>query len=476
MRRLVLALVLALSGIRTAGADGVHAVGRVRPIEPGPAFSLALTSGYGYTGEVLADGDTHHRAFGAVAAAFRATPWLELGGQLTGRYDKHEGTASDDGLVGDPRLWITAGQPGARGGFGVRVGLWLPGAEAPSVKLDAATMDAAGVFTLVAGATTLTATAGYRLDRSTASVDAAMLTPGDRVGIGLSDADAVLVGLGLRHRTGPWQLLAEASGDLLVGDRAPDLLESPLRVGAGVRRVLDARITVEAMVEVSTSQRPDLAMMPPDVLVAIEPSAAIGVGLSYSFAAGQARTPTITRIDDAVPVDPLLPPPPPAPTTGTVRGTVVDAAGAPVPGATVTVGTATVQTGDDGTFVIPDVAAGEAELRIDRAGYQPDLRTITVGAGAEAAVEVALVRAKLPSQIRGLIRSFGGQGLAATVRIEPLGQEITAAADGTFTVDVPPGDYTVVITMPGYKTQRRPAKVEDEGVFVLNAELSKGRP
>ena len=45
-----------------------------------------------------------------------------------------------------------------------------------------------------------------------------------------------------------------------------------------------------------------------------------------------------------------------------VAGIVVDSSGAPVPGATVTVGTASVVTGDDGQFEIPDATAG-AEIR-----------------------------------------------------------------------------------------------------------------
>lgn len=473
MRRAALVALCALSGVRTVHADGLHAVGRVRPVEPGPAISLALASGYGFTGAVLKDGDAHHRALGSAALAVRPIAWLELGGAVTGRYDKHTGSEADDGLVGDPRLWATAGgDVGGGKALALRVGLWLPGADAPSIEWDAATVDASAVFTARAGALAFTATAGYRLDRSTAAVDPVHLSKADRLGLGLSDADAALLGVGLTRRSGPWQLVGEASGDLLIGAGAPPVSQSPWRLGAGVRRALDGAFTAEAMIEVAASARPDYTAMDPAVLVAVEPRVAIGVGLAWRPAA-PARTPTVVPHDEVVKVEPP-PPPPPAPTTGTVRGTIVDDQG-PLPGATITIASTTVQTGDDGTFTIPDFIAGDFDVTVSRDGYQPDQRKLTVVAGAGAQLDVTLVRAKLPSQIRGLIRGFDGKGLPAHVRIEPAGVEVTAGADGRFTVDLPPGTYTLVIELPGYRGQRREVVLEDEGVLQPSIELQKAR-
>jgi uncharacterized membrane protein len=90
-------------------------------------------------------------------------------------------------------------------------------------------------------------------------------------------------------------------------------------------------------------------------------------------------------------------------------------------------------------------------------------------------IVVQLEPAAPTGQVRGLVRSFTGKGLAARVRIDPVGTELSTERDGTFAVDVPPGDYEVVIEASGHETQRRTVKVERDGVVVLNADLLRGK-
>jgi hypothetical protein len=286
----VLALAFTVGGVGIGGADGrLTALGRVRAIAPGPRLCLALSSGYGYSGAVLDNHDRHHRAVGAAAIAVRPQPWLELGGELVGRYDRTTGATPDDGLIGDPRWWVGAGGAIDRhNALGVRVGVWLPGADAPSVKLSATSIDAALVWSHASPATTITIRVGGRYDRSTESVDASTLSPADRVGLGWSDANAVSVGFGVDHRVAGWQAVGEVSGDLLIGAGAPSALHSPWRVGLGARRALDAAFTLETMVEISLSQRPDRAAMANQPLVAVEPRLAIALGLSWHPAPARA--------------------------------------------------------------------------------------------------------------------------------------------------------------------------------------------
>jgi hypothetical protein len=147
-----------------------------------------------------------------------------------------------------------------------------------------------------------------------------------------------------------------------------------------------------------------------------------------------------------------------------------------LPGATVRAGDRTATTGDDGTFTLADLPPGDVELTIERPGHQPLTRTATVTAGGDLALDLSLARVKLPSVIRGVIRNYSGQGLPAKVRIEPLGVEVTAAADGTFSVEVPAGTYTLVISHPGYEPQeKKNVAVEDEEVASRNVELRKAR-
>ncbi|MDX2021675.1 MAG: carboxypeptidase-like regulatory domain-containing protein [Deltaproteobacteria bacterium] len=78
-------------------------------------------------------------------------------------------------------------------------------------------------------------------------------------------------------------------------------------------------------------------------------------------------------------------------------------------------------------------------------------------------------------QLRGLIRSWKGQGLRATVRVEPIGIEAQTDEEGAFAVDVPPGAYQVQIVTKGFRTQTREVRIEENGVTVLNADLRRER-
>jgi hypothetical protein len=61
------------------------------------------------------------------------------------------------------------------------------------------------------------------------------------------------------------------------------------------------------------------------------------------------------------------------------------------------------------------------------------------------------------------------------VRVEPAGAETQTDAEGFFQIDVPPGQYEVVIEAPGYQPQRRAVKVEQQGVVIVNADLGQAK-
>ena len=52
-----------------------------------------------------------------------------------------------------------------------------------------------------------------------------------------------------------------------------------------------------------------------------------------------------------------------------VAGIVVDSSGAPVPGATVTAGSSSVTTGDDGQFDLADAPDGSVAIRVTAPGF-----------------------------------------------------------------------------------------------------------
>ena len=91
----------------------------------------------------------------------------------------------------------------------------------------------------------------------------------------------------------------------------------------------------------------------------------------------------------------------------------------------------------------------------------------------EVAPAAAAAPATTNGQIRGNVRSFAGEALNATVTVYPSDLKASTDAEGAFSLDVPPGKYTVRIRAHGYKSQNRNVVVSENGVTVLNAELGK---
>src|SRR4029079_11737525 len=143
-----------------------EAVGRVFAAGPGLVGAHLLSAGgCAYTESVLGKGDAHHRLPGAVALDGRVLPWLGLALRLDGRYDVHviPGQAHDTELVGNPRVYVRADRalaPGFR--VGGRLGLWMPGGDAPSFDAGALSPELVGAASFApAGAPfTVSANAG----------------------------------------------------------------------------------------------------------------------------------------------------------------------------------------------------------------------------------------------------------------------------------------------------------------------------
>jgi hypothetical protein len=88
-------------------------------------------------------------------------------------------------------------------------------------------------------------------------------------------------------------------------------------------------------------------------------------------------------------------------------------------------------------------------------------------------IDVSLAPAATGSQLRGLVRSYAGKGLRASVRVEPGGIQAECDDDGVFSIDLAPGDYDVIVEAQGYRPQKRRLTVGKDGVTVLNADLQK---
>lgn len=478
------------------GATGMAALGRVPALAGSRSTAtVAGTGGYGLLESQPGESGSHHRLRGAAALAVRPVEWLGLWMRFDGRIDLHprDMMGSDSSLTGEPRFGVRAGgRLGESLRLGVELGLWLPGGDAPSVELGASTLDAIGIATLAPPGSGLTVSlfAGYRLDNSGASIAVPkQLRRGDYSALGVSEYDAVLFGGGLGWRSGSVELYADATVDLFVGTGGVSVTPA-VRAGAGVRIHASDALAFELGGEVlAAGERVTVFDLGEQPLVPIEPRFSVHAGLRLALG-----LPPAEPVGGGGRLDPRndRPPPPPTATTGTIRGRIVDADGAPVANARIALpaeGEAPareVTTLADGTFSIPDVPAGERRLAVTAEGFDPSEIVVTVTAGQEiAAPETRIARPAPPpaqqGQLRGLIRSYRGAGLRATVRVAPAEGGTAAPVeaqtdeDGFFQLDVPPGAYRVEIESAGYQSQNRNVRVEENGVTVLNVELREGR-
>jgi hypothetical protein len=365
--------------------------------------------------------------------------------------------------------------------LGVGVDFKLPGADDPGDSLSSPVLDGRLLAAWVPSDSGFRAGsyAGFRYDLSGgAGAQAERLRTGDRIALGLSDSHAVLAGVAAGYRFDQNEVLVETTWDLLVGSDAPAALDSPLRATLGFRRDLSKSASLGVVADILLSGRPDVS--PLAALVPIEPRVRGLLVFGYRFSlveqpVAQEKKPEVKpKVEPKPKPKPVEPEPAP---TGAVEVNVYTDKGHPLSDATVTIvrdGEQTVVPHSNmATYRIEGVKPGAATIVVKAARYKTTRKQVTIAAGDAEPMEVKLVPGAAEGQIRGLIRSFAGEGLAATVRIEPLGKEVETDEDGTFIVDLAPGQYQVIIKADGYRTQRRRITVEKDGVTILNADLGK---
>ncbi len=460
-------------------ASALPGIARVGIPGTGPArFAAAGTLGYGFTEAQSAADGAHHRVSGTAAVAVAPVPALELGLRFDERYDHHpdDGRGAHGTFIGDPRLSVRAGKAFDAFRLGAEVQAWVPGKSAPSLAFDATTVDLAALAAFVPkSGPRFAIRAGYRLgDGAKAAPDPTRLRFGDRLALGLSQFDAVLAGLGVSYPLGRTEILGEVSSDILVGTGAPGVVDSPIRVTAGVRHGLSSALALEVLAEVSPSGRPNLGANAP--FVPVEPRASLLAGLRYRLPFGSTEPATTER--EPAPAPSTAPPPAPTPTTASFVLKVSGPDG-PIEGANIEVHAGDVtrqgQTAADGTFQIEGIPPGDAKVVVTAEGFATVEQNTRLDGGKGPDLALALTPTGPAGEIRGLVRSFGGKGLGASVRVDPLGVEAKTDSEGAFTLAVPPGDYEVTIHAERFKEQRRKIHVDKNGVTILNVELFEAK-
>lgn len=462
---------------------------------PKGSVEVATLGGFGWREGLLGPDHRFGRGIGNLAIAFAPHELISIGLSLDGRYDKHYGLApsGDDGYVGDPHLMVRAAKASGNLRFGAQLGLWVPGKDAPSVAGSAISVDARGLVSLKAGPGLLSFSAGFRLDNSAKSVDnATSLSAQDRVSLGVSEFHAVLAGVHLGIPIGTKAFVGlESSMDLFIGEGetpagATEAHSTPgplFRFGASAGFRITPQYSVMAFVE--GAKVPGLLLsdvMANDVrLIAYEPVITGGIGFQARFGGPKGPSGAVVKNVE----------PPSFDIYASAEGEVVDDAGKPVVGAKVTVqlknNTGTAVTDDKGAWRVDKLPIGTStkgvetiddptgEVTVEVDGKKPAKQPITLKAGDNKLERVALDAILPPGQLRGGVRSVvTGRPLAgATVKIEPGGLSATSGADGTFTVDLQPGQYKITVSAPGLAEQQLDVTIDPNGVAIKNIELHR---
>lgn len=466
-----------------AGARAVPGHFRVPVVAAAsPGMRLAGAVGYGFIESQVDAPGTHHRIGGRAAAGVTLVRGLDLALGTTLRHDRHSASdarGSDQGSILSSELCARAGRAFADLHLGLGLSASFPGGTAVARSLQNPALDAQLLAAYVpeGAAWRLAMLAGLRYDRSASAMsDPRAYRAGDRLALGVSEFNAIPLGIGAGYRTGATEWTAEVSGDWLVGAGAPSLSRSPWRLSAGALHGLAEGVALTWVTETALSARPPTGSEDP--LSPIEPRFQVLVGLAYRLldwdaapaaVARPVTAPAFTRPAAAIPAAPAAP--------ASLQVNVMTADGYPLSDATVELelGQATLMVSHENLarYRLPEVPAGVATLRISAPRLQSHVQSIRLESGAPLIVDVQLEAAPQSGQLQGLVRSFGGRRLQAHIRIEPIGVELSTDAAGAFLMDVAPGRYEVVIEAVGHETQRRQVVVKPEGVVVINADLAK---
>jgi hypothetical protein len=468
-------------GTATSGLRGLIYTGL--PVAP-REFNLNVSGGYGLIEAIAPVRGAHHHVQGSLGVAIVPLSWLSLALRLDGRLEMHpdDYDGSHSGGFGDPRLFARAGhQLTPELALGAELGVWFPGNNAPSFVPSATTIDARGLvsFTPQHSPWVLLGALGFRLDNSANSApDLTRLRLGDRITLGLSSSNAVLVALGIARRIDKLgEVFAEVSADMLVGSAAPPLAQSPLRAALGGRYFPSSVWQAELSVSAALSQRPDVGASDP--LVPIEPRFLVLAAVRYSLPLDRPSSAVVRPGIEARPQS-VAPSLAQQVQTASVAGTLVDEKGEPLPEVTLKLQAAQGEpretiTDAQGRYVFAEVPVGPATLQATANGFKTQTWQVDVQTGLAPQSPRALISESEHGVLRGLVRSFRSAPLRAQIVVRNArGKNVAnreSGADGVFEIELPPGNYRVTISAPGFAPHSRSMQIGGNAVSILNVDM-----
>jgi hypothetical protein len=166
--------------------------------------------------------------------------------------------------------------------------------------------------------------------------------------------------------------------------------------------------------------------------------------------------------------------------TGVIRGAVIDGkTDKPVWNARVTLegeeASSLAVNPADGTFRSYKVIAGKHVLTATADGYAPAKVEVQVAADgtAEAQFKLASRSSVVPGTLRGTVKALTGKLRQATVLIPEVDKSISVEADGSFTISLKPGEYKIVVSAKGLRTQTKSIRIQEGSTVILNVDLHR---
>lgn len=478
---------------------------------PGGGATVGLAAGYGFfeAGELMegvSEAGAHHRFNGALFGAYQFGDWARVRLSYAGAYDKHpslDGSSDWGGMLaaaGGADVWMPGASLGLGAGLlGFSVDLSLPGGDGLGASPSSLVLDATTRVQWQEAHSFVGLIAGFRFDRSITSLDRPeQYGVSDRISLQGSESHGVLAAVSAGMRFGGVDATLGVQTTALLGGEPLALWPTQAWLGAGAADDgLDGWYWF-AKVAASPQTRPSLS----DAIVRVMPRAEVTAGLRYRFGA-----PSPTHVDapadegppatEATTQEEVEAPAVAPPAERTVTGRVVDDQDQPIEGAFVQIlrpkssdvdasagsvdateaefeQVQAVEVGADGAFTLEALPPGPLRLELSSENHETVI--VDIAEGAISLPETFPLTTRVPhGELTGLVRDFNGEGIAAVVVVRPGQERIVLPRDGTFSLKLPPGRYTVRIAADGFVSQTRRIELEDRSVVVLNVELRAAR-
>ncbi|PID37904.1 MAG: hypothetical protein CSB49_08340 [Proteobacteria bacterium] len=364
--------------------------------------------------------------------------------------------------VGDPQLAV-------KGGFAIMSGFsvgalvdarFASGAGFFQAALDTTilTMAALASYTLPSLPLTFHLNAGFVLDGSENLIENSNAPSYERFAAQASSFNRVLLRVGAEYATRYVGPFFEWSMEPFVGDGNPGVSGSPMRLTLGARGWLGERKGLQLMAAIDIGLLGTGPRDPGDVGAGKDaftvPTWNLMLRASYRFDPFyEPPAKVVTRPIKTPDVKG-------SPKLAALTGAVLDArSGKPV-------WNARVRVGSDVSWLAVDPQTGQFRSYNVEVSVAESMSAIEVKLSPSAEIK--------PGTIRGTVGAIGGRRVhRATVLIPELDKTIKPNRRGKFSIDLKPGEYNLVVSARGYRTQKKSIRVVEGETVILNVELHK---